>query len=183
MHRYKDDFDTFNRMTSLLNAAGAHNDFSFFNILGDNFYDQEGDYTAQWFNALTLDVKSKVLGTVPGNHDFWVLGSPSVWTSKDQLGNGFMQFYGQDALSSKTSAGFPYNFTVLPTANETLPTADNFFYYNKLGNIGVIAYSGAHDYMDSIPMFEEACQWATEAQPEVILLLGMYVCMCIGIVG
>jgi len=63
-----------------------------------------------------------------------------------------------------------------------LPSADNFFYYNKLGNIGVIAYSGAHDYTDSIPMFEEACQWATEVQPEVILLLGMYVCVCIGIV-
>lgn len=40
VYRYKDSFNTFTRMTSLLNAAGAHDDFSFFDILGDNFYDQ-----------------------------------------------------------------------------------------------------------------------------------------------
>lgn len=38
------------------------------NILGDNFYDQKGDNTGDWFNALSKSTKTKVLGSIPGNH-------------------------------------------------------------------------------------------------------------------
>jgi len=29
--------------------------------------------------------KSKIFGTVPGNHDFWVNASPTLWVKKDQV--------------------------------------------------------------------------------------------------
>ena len=40
---YKDQFDTFKRLTSLINAAFKHDDTDFWGILGDNFYDKYGD--------------------------------------------------------------------------------------------------------------------------------------------
>lgn len=109
---------------------------------------------------------------MPGNHDLWVLGSPKLYTPKDQLGNGFMQFYGQDVYASKDNASQPYDFSVVPKGRESLPVASDFFFYNKLGNLASIGFSGAHDYNSMLPMFEEACLWAAESKPEVILILG-----------
>ena len=37
---YQNSFQTFNRTIELLNAINAYDDFSFWSILGDNFYDQ-----------------------------------------------------------------------------------------------------------------------------------------------
>ena len=84
-------------------------------------------------------------GTQPGNHDFWVKSAPSVYEpGRDQLGNGFMQFYGQDVAASALNAATPYDFSVDPNVDlgshsanaENLPVADNFFYYNQIGNVG-----------------------------------------------
>jgi Calcineurin-like phosphoesterase len=69
---YQTKFSTFERTTTLLNAINAHDDVSYFQILGDNFYDQAGEATSQWFAALSDQSKSKVFATVPGNHDYWV---------------------------------------------------------------------------------------------------------------
>ena len=38
--RYANTFDTFNRITEILNAVLAHDDTHYYQILGDNFYDQ-----------------------------------------------------------------------------------------------------------------------------------------------
>ena len=65
---YGDDFDTYNRSTQLLNAINSHADNDFWMILGDNFYDQSGEPTAEWFAALSKETKSKIMGSVPGNH-------------------------------------------------------------------------------------------------------------------
>ena len=61
---YGDDFDTFNRSTILLNAIHSHDDTDFWMILGDNFYDQTGEITAEWFAALSPETKSRVSGYV-----------------------------------------------------------------------------------------------------------------------
>jgi hypothetical protein len=37
---------------------------------GDNFYDRKGDATAAFYDQLTLQAKSKIMLTVPGNHDY-----------------------------------------------------------------------------------------------------------------
>lgn len=64
---YKKPFDIFEHLTSLLNAANAHDDNHFWMILGDNFYDQKGENSKTWFSALTTASKSKIMATVPGN--------------------------------------------------------------------------------------------------------------------
>lgn len=171
---YQKSFDMFNRTVTIMNEIFKHDDIHFWNILGDNFYDQKGDNTESWFNALDKSTKSKVFGTVPGNHDFWVNSSPKVWVPKDQLGNGFMQFYGQDVAASLGSDA-PYDFVNDPdapdTSAENLPPASNFFYYNQVGNVGFIGYSGAHQYDDMVPYFEEACAWAAGIDSLQVLLL------------
>ena len=63
---YKDKFNTFNHTTELLNAINSWNDTHFWQILGDNFYDQTGSPTKSWFNALSQKTKSKVFATTPG---------------------------------------------------------------------------------------------------------------------
>ena len=76
------------------------------------------------------------MASVPGNHDFWVNGSPQLWTRQDQLGNGFMQWYGQDSAAAVAAdaAGkdSPFDFSVDPdsaTADaSTIPPLSNFFW-------------------------------------------------------
>jgi hypothetical protein len=65
---YAKKFDTYNHLTSLLNAINSHDDVHFWNILGDNFYDQTGYITSSFFDALSKESKTKVMGSVPGNH-------------------------------------------------------------------------------------------------------------------
>lgn len=173
---YKDKYNTYDHMGELLNAMNANNDISFWQVLGDNFYDQEGEATASWFATLSSATKSKVLHTTPGNHDFWVNASPKLSVPWDQYGNGLMQFYGQDTLGA--SGNVPYDFSINPDGEygrergENIPPASNYFFYNKVGNIGFIGYSGAHSYESMIPYFNEACSWASSANPDVVLLVG-----------
>jgi hypothetical protein len=133
---------------------------------------QNGQATGDFFSSLTTAAKSKALVTAPGNHDIWVLGNPNLWTPNDQLGNGFMQFYGQDVYASKSNAALPYDFSVQPKSRWDLPLASDFFFYNMIGNVAIIGFSGVHNYSQSVPMFEEACAWATAADPQVILIVG-----------
>eukprot|EP00595_Chromulina_sp_UTEXLB2642_P001464 CAMPEP_0196765534 /NCGR_PEP_ID=MMETSP1095-20130614/9517_1 /TAXON_ID=96789 ORGANISM="Chromulina nebulosa, Strain UTEXLB2642" /NCGR_SAMPLE_ID=MMETSP1095 /ASSEMBLY_ACC=CAM_ASM_000446 /LENGTH=405 /DNA_ID=CAMNT_0042123769 /DNA_START=200 /DNA_END=1417 /DNA_ORIENTATION=- len=173
---YKDKFDMFDHLTSLLNAINSHDDVHFWQILGDNFYDQQGAASSAWFAALTTETKSKVINSVPGNHDYWVNGSPLLRVSKDSLGNGFMQFYGQDVIAS-TQLDTPYDFSINPDESSSrsgsITAASNFFSYNKLGNIAFIGYSGAYDFTELSSYFVEACEWADSNEDiDVILLLG-----------
>jgi hypothetical protein len=175
---YGDDFDTYNRSTALLNAVNSHSDNDFWMILGDNFYDQSGGPTAEWFAGLTKETKSKVMGSVPGNHDFWILSSPRVATRRDQMANGFMQYYGQDvAASAASDTAAPYDFSVDPDGNPddyggSIPPASDFFWYYKVGNVGMLAYSGGHTYEEMLPYFEESCAYMASSGPAAVLLLG-----------
>lgn len=173
---YKDKYQTFDHYTTLLNTINQRNDISFWQVLGDNFYDQEGDASSSFFAALSDATKSKFLYTTPGNHDFWVNSSPTLSVPWDQYGNGLMQFYGQDTLGA--SATSPYDFSINPDGSygrargENIPPASNFFYYNKLGDIAFIGYSGAHTYDSMKSHFTEACSWAASVNPKVVILEG-----------
>ena len=76
------------------------------------------------------------MASVPGNHDFWVNASPKLWTPKDQLGNGFMQWYAQDvaAAFSNEAAGVsdPFDFSIDPDSEHadaySIPSLSNFFW-------------------------------------------------------
>lgn len=143
---YINKFQPFNRITELLNAMFEHEDMDFWTILGDNFYDQDGIASAGWMSALSDSTKSHIFQTVAGNHDYWVHAAPTLWVPADQLGNGFMQFYGQDTLAASESS--PYDFSQDPDLSSllhmVLPIHENFFWYNKLGNLGYIGYSGLY---------------------------------------
>jgi hypothetical protein len=168
-------YDTFTKTTALLNSFMRDADMSFYGILGDNFYDRDGSITQRWFNALEPTTKSKLLITVPGNHDFWVGGSPSG-VAADQFGNGFMQYYGQDTIASEGPSGF-LDFSVDPDAaasRGSLPNLRNFFFYHKIGNVAFIGFSGAHPFSATKPLFQEACAWlgGQNPKPAMALLLG-----------
>jgi hypothetical protein len=119
------------------------------------------------------------MATVPGNHDFWVNSSPPLSVPWDQFGNGFMQFYAQDTMSASANPALPYDFTVDPDAKNPdlghgrqIAAASNYFFYNKVGNVAFIGYSGAHTFSSMQSYFEEACTWAASNNPSVVLLLG-----------
>jgi hypothetical protein len=68
-----------------------------------------------------------------------VNASPELYVPADQLGHGFMQYYGQDTLGA--SASSPYDFSVDPDAGDTsdpsrgaesIPVANNFFFFNQV---------------------------------------------------
>lgn len=62
-------FKTDDRTMALLNLfAGAQSDVSYWGILGDNFYDQDGSITAAQYAKLTYPTLSKITLMVPGNH-------------------------------------------------------------------------------------------------------------------
>jgi len=139
------------------------------------------------FGCISLEAKSKILLTVPGNHDYWVMGTPLLGRKKDQCGNGYLQFYAQDAKASENvTAGnkaVPYDFSVNPGDLSTnslsalwgckLPTAHNFWWYNQIGNVGLIGQSGAYSLDDTKPFMAEACEWvAQQSGLQLVVLFG-----------
>ncbi len=173
---YKDKYQTFKRVPELLNAMVATNELSYWQILGDNFYDQEGGASSSWFASLSDATKATPLAVTPGNHDFWVNAMPQLSVPKDQYGNGLMQFYAQDTLAASSTS--PYDFSINPDGSygrdrgENIPPASNYFFYNKIGNVAFIGYSGAHNWASQTSYFTDACNWAASTNPSVVLLLG-----------
>ncbi len=180
---YGERFQTFSRMTHLLNLAAASVDY--WMILGDNFYDRDGHLAQKWFDQLTLQTKSKLFATVAGNHDYWGLGTPFAALDADQYGNGNMQFYAMDSVaaltaeaasSSSSVPGAFLDFSVDPDAAATkhhLAALENFFTYTTIGNVAFILFSGGYTFDDTKPHFEDACRWLADvAQPDVAFVAG-----------
>jgi hypothetical protein len=171
---YEKKFQTTKRLPPLLNAfVGGSAATDFWGIFGDNFYDRQGDVTKGVYDQIDIATKSKIMLTVPGNHDYWVLGAPAVGAAADQYANGHMQWYAQDAKSaqaSETSSDHvPFDFSVEPgraiDKKKDLPTLSNSFFYNQIGNVGVIGYSGAYTFTEATPYFKEACAWLGDQDP------------------
>ena len=147
----------------------------------------DGDTTNRWFASLTLQTKSKIMLSVPGNHDFWLFGNPTMGRKKDQFGVGYLQWYMQDTASTLRFPrnGELFNFTNHPGKkasiwpwrhNENVPTVDNFFSYYTIGNIGFIGYSAHHSWKHTQPYLEDACMFLAEEKRagglEVVFLMG-----------
>jgi len=173
-------FQTFERMTELMNVVVPNVDY--WQILGDNFYDRDGHLTQAWYDQLSLNVKSTLFATTAGNHDYWGFGSSIIGLDIDQFGNGLMQYYGMDTISSyqmsqNTSipTGHFIDYSIDPDAKQTkhkLPPLENFFTWFAIGNVGYILYSGGYEYQDTKPYFEEACAWLKKEKPAVAFIAG-----------
>lgn len=156
------------RTPALLNAFMRHDDTDFWGVLGDNWYDQSGKISARIYDTIEPATLAKIMLTVPGNHDYWVLSRPGLGTALDQYGNGHMQFYAQDTLAAADqlpgATAPPYDFAVDPSKGHailggSLPRINNSFYYHQIGNVGFVGFSGAYTYDELAPLFREACAW------------------------
>ena len=181
-------FKTTDRTMELVDSFAKHDDVSFWGILGDNFYDQTGDMSAREYAKLSLATQSKITLHVPGNHDYWVMGSPALGTRSDQYANGFMQWYAQDTRAGRAdlpsgapganASAMPFDFSSDPSKGHgvfggSLPAIDNSFFYNQVGNVGFIGYSGAYKYDELMALMTEACAWLpTQPGLELAVLLG-----------
>merc|ERR1712232_504363 len=141
-------------------------------LLGDNFYDKgHGWLTSKFYSGLSKDVASKVNGAIMGNHDYWTSGHPSSTDAKDSFGNGHMQWYAQDTISAKLNEALPFDFTSNPDDSQVV-NPSNTFWYNMVGNVAMIGFSNNYDWASLQPYFQEACEWASFAEPAIVLLLG-----------
>merc|ERR1712012_501644 len=116
---FLEEFQMFESLVSIINTVVGSDEIDFWCIVGDNFYEQRYPVGRKFFQALSLQVKSKPFLTVPGNHDFWLSGDPLYISPTDQFGNGFMQYYGQDTEAS-LSGKSPFTFAVDP-ADSAIP--------------------------------------------------------------
>ncbi|CAE8632029.1 unnamed protein product, partial [Polarella glacialis] len=182
--KYADRFQTFNHSIAMLNAAFADPSMNMFSILGDNFYDQTGELAKTFFDRLSPDVKRRFMLVINGNHDSWVCGFPECGTKKDNFGIGQMQYYPSDPVAStlalKNDSHF-MDFSKDPDANAGIfggnyrkfqNVGSNFLVYHKLGNIGFLGFSGAAEFKDTKPYFQQACQYFKESKPSTVFLLG-----------
>ncbi len=113
-------------------------------------------------------------------HDYWILGSPDVGLPDDQHAYGHAQWYAQDTKAAeellpgkKTNAGVPpFNFS----ETNGLANIENSFWYNQIGNLGLVGFSGAFSLVESKPLMEEACTWfgdqVKRGDLEAVLLVG-----------
>jgi len=164
-------FQILGRLVELLNTLLSSDEFHFWAVLGDNFYDTLGDASSDFFGQLSLAARSKPLMTVVGNHDLWLSGAPPG-TPHDQLGYGFVQFYGQDTAAAADSEAPPYNLRSNPDALE-LPPAENFIFGTQLGDLAFFGYSAAHGWAETRPHAVAFCAFAgREASVHAIVLLG-----------
>jgi hypothetical protein len=71
---YGKKFQTATRTPALINAfvGDQGTDMDFWGLLGDNFYDRDGEATKKMFAKFSQETKAKPFLTVPGNHDYWV---------------------------------------------------------------------------------------------------------------
>lgn len=153
----------FNRHTDMLNTLSQQDDIDFWYIGGDNFYDDSDYWTKTFFEALNTEAKTKMNGMVLGNHDYWLMGNQYKGRWQDQLGIGMTQYYAQDTLSAVYSNnGIPFNWDTDPTNKYTWgpPPVDekNAIWWVKIGNLGILGYSGAYRWDQYEGYVDQACQ-------------------------
>jgi hypothetical protein len=110
--------------------------------------------------------------TVPGNHDYWVLGGPGVHYPQtlnatiarryDQYGWGFSQYFAQDTIAARDAPSGFLHFEsggpdVIQDWSGINSNASNYFFYHTLGNLGFIGYSGGGLMTEQLPWLQEAC--------------------------
>ena len=86
-----------------------------------------------------------------------------------------MQFYGQDAYGGVHS--FPYDFSVDPDAEgmeepDRRAAAHNFHLVQKVGNVGMIGFTGAGTWAEQKQLFSDACTALSTDDVEIIMVFG-----------
>jgi len=164
-----DRFQILDRLTKLVNQLVSSDEVDFWAILGDNFYDQRGEVTAKFFEKISIAAKAKPFITVPGNHDFWIGGGP-VGVRSDQLGYGFMQFYGQDTFAATETE--PYDFSGNPDALQ-IAKASNFNFGSQVGDVAFFGFSGSGDWSATEPHAASFCKYVgATATVNTVVLVG-----------
>jgi len=161
-------FQTKTTLWRVLNGLSKF-ELDYWILNGDLFYDQSGSLTKEFFAGLDATAMAKISAVTMGNHDFWIGGHPGG-SKSDSFANGHMQMYAQDAVSAKDDPSVPFDFSKNPDAYEQT-SIKNVFWYNKIGNAGVIGFSNAYSWDESKPYFEEACQWVESARPAFVVLV------------
>jgi len=173
-------WDVLTTLPRLLNILAEQDKLDFVAILGDAFYDAQGELTAEFWQRLSPKAQKAFLIAVPGNHDLWIV-APWAPLPQDQFGIGFMQWYAQDTAAA--AGNTPYRLPASGEwendvggephdAGESIPPAENFFFYHVLGNVGFLGFSGAHAREEQDPLFREACSFFVSQRPMAIYLLG-----------
>ena len=141
----------------------------------DNFYDQGGELSTDFFSRVSHNVKRRFWLIVNGNHDNWVCGFPACGSQSDNFGIGQMQYYPMDSVASADGSRL-FDFDLDPDSHPKwssfLNNASNFLFYHKLGNVAFLGYSGAASYQETFPHLQAACKYFEESRPEMIFLLG-----------
>lgn len=160
------------RIAWLLNSLAEQNGaIDFWALLGDNFYDQDGSLSRKFFRRLSVEATAVPLYSVPGNHDFWTYGLVCS-SKKNQFGVGYMQFYGIDTQASATAKNqnFPFDLNGFDPNAGDLPRDSNFFHTSLTGDLGFIAFSGAHDMRPEL--FKKSCEYLRRENAAFVFLLG-----------
>jgi len=166
--KYVNEFEVQGTLQKVVNGLAARDELDYWFMIGDNFYDQKGDTTKDFFKGLSMTAAGKIHAMTLGNHDFWVGGHPPG-NGGDSFGNGHMQWSAQDAMSAKDDESRPFDYSRAPMQ---IADKSNFFWYNKIGNAAFIAFSQAHEWWETEPYFKEACAWVQKTKPALLMLLG-----------
>lgn len=165
-------WDVLKRLTKILDLVTAVDRLDFIVILGDAFYDVHGGLTAEFWRHLSRRAQQVFLLAVPGNHDFWMF-APQATLPQDQLGFGFAQWFAQDTAAARGATPFLTQEPDLAVDEPAdLPSAENFFFYHTIGNVGFLGYSAAHPWESQDRLFAEACDFFKREAPQQIYLLG-----------
>jgi len=170
---YAEQYKMRDTLQRAINALAKHNELDYWMNVGDLFYEVSGERSKRFFDGLTPKALGTVHGAVVGNHDLWIGGEPEYAETFDSFGNFHMQWYPQDTMSAKKDHTDPFDFHRDPEKNETA-AASNFQWYNRVGNVAFIGYTAVYGWETQRPFFEEACAWAADEDPALLLVLGHY---------
>jgi len=171
------EWDVINRLPQFLNLLNSVDPLDFIIVLGDAFYDVHGGLTEEFWRRLSKRTQQTFLLAVPGNHDFWMF-APQARLAQDQLGIGFAQWFAQDTASGHRAPQRPAPERLPPPSaaprphGEDFPSAEEFFFYHTIGDVGFMGYSGAHSLEEHGALFREACDFFVAEAPRQIYLLG-----------
>jgi len=169
--KYANLFQVKDTLHRVINGLSQHDALDYWMINGDLFYDQSGSISQEFMKGLSLTAQARLSSVTLGNHDYWVDGNAGAQSSKDSFGNGHMQFYAQDTVASKTDERNPFDFSKSADRSE-ITDIKNAFWYNKIGNVAFIGFSNAYSWSASLPHFQEACSWAGNAKPSLLIMIG-----------
>ena len=167
------------RLTQLLNTLANKKEqdaLHFWTVLGDNGYDEpEGTALPELYTNLNAAAAALPSLITFGNHDGWALGGCSAhgFSGPNPKGATTIQYSGQNTLASAADPkNNPFDWTGFNlTDSKTPAAASNFFSTGMIGNMFYIMYSGANTLEETMPHFQEACQFVKQNKPTWTMIM------------